>query len=91
MSHWQNLFPGEILSVQYEELVTDQERVSRQLIDYIGLEWDERCLDFHHNQRDVRTFSNIQVRQPMYQSSMNRWKHHEKHLQPLIDVLQQSP
>ncbi len=90
MSHWQKLFPGEIFTVQYEELVMDQERVSKQLIDYLGLEWDEKCLDFHNNERDVRTISNMQVRQPMYKNSMNRWKHYEKHLQPLIDVLQQA-
>jgi len=88
MSHWQNLFPGEILNVQYEELVMDQERVSKQLIDYLGLDWDEKCIDFHNNERPVMTPSNIQVRQPMYKNSMNRWKHYEKHLQPLIDVLQ---
>ena len=90
MCHWHKLFPGEILNVQYEELVMDQERVSKQLIDYIGLEWDEKCLDFHSNERPVMTASNIQVRQPMYENSMNRWKHYEKHLQPLIEVLQQA-
>jgi len=90
MSHWQKLFPGEILNVQYEELVMDQERVSKQLIDYLGLEWDEKCLKFHDNERVVMTPSNIQVRQPMYKNSMNRWKPYEKHLQPLIEVLQQA-
>ena len=90
MSHWHKLFPGEIFTVQYEELVMDQERVSKQLIDYLGLKWDEKCLDFHNNERDVRTISNMQVRQPMYKNSMNRWKHYEKHLQPLIEVLQQA-
>ncbi len=89
MSHWQDLFPDEIFTVQYEELVMDQETVSKQLIDYVGLEWDEKCLEFHNNERDVRTVSNMQVRQPMYKNSMNRWKHYEKHLQPLIEVLQQ--
>ena len=88
MSHWHRLFPGEIFDVQYEELVMDQERVSKQLIDYLGLEWHEKCLDFHNNERDVRTHSNIQVRQPMYKNSINRWKHYESHLQPLIEVLQ---
>ncbi len=88
MSHWHNLFPGEIFTVQYEELVMGQETVSKQLIDYLGLEWDEKCLDFHNNERDVRTISNMQVRKPMYKNSMNRWKHYEKHLQPLIEVLQ---
>ena len=90
MSHWQNLFPGQIFDVQYEDLVMDQERVSKQLIDYLGLEWDDKCLDFHNNERDVRTHSNIQVRQPMYKTSINRWKPYEKHLQPLIEVLQQA-
>ncbi len=90
MSNWKNLFPGEIFTVQYEELVMDQERISKQLIDYIGLEWDEKCLDFHANERTVTTPSNIQVRQPMYKKSMNRWKPYEKHLQPLIEVLQQA-
>jgi hypothetical protein len=88
MSHWQTIFPGEILTVRYEELVVDQERVSRQLIDYLGLEWDEKCIDFHNNQRNVMSPSNIQVRQPMYKSSMNKWKNFEKHIQPLINVLQ---
>jgi len=88
MSHWQNLFPGEILNVQYEELVMDQESVSRQLIEYIGLEWDEKCIDFHNNERTVMSPSNMQVRQPIYKNSINRWKPYEKHLQPLIEVLQ---
>ena len=87
MSHWQALFPGEILTVQYEDLVTDQEAVSRQLVDYIGLDWDENCLDFHNNERAVMTASNIQVRQPMYKDSINRWQRYEKHLQPLIEML----
>ncbi len=90
MSHWQDLFRGEIFTVQYEEMVMDQERVSKQLIDYLGLEWDEKCLDFHDNERDVRTISNMQVRQPMYKDSINRWKPYEEHLQPLIEVLQQA-
>ncbi len=90
MSHWESLFPGQIFTVQYEKLVTDQETISRRLIDYLGLEWDEKCLDFHNNERVVMTSSNIQVRQPMYKDSINRWKPYEKHLQPLIEVLQQA-
>jgi len=90
MSHWESLFPGEILNLRYEELVMDQERVSKQLIDFLGLEWDEKCLDFHNNERDVRTSSNIQVRQPMYKNSIDRWKPYERQLQPLIEVLQRN-
>ena len=89
MSHWENLFPGEIFTLQYEELVMDQEKISRQLIDYVGLQWDENCLDFHNNKRVVMSPSNIQVRQPMYKKSINRWKVYEKHLQSLIETLQQ--
>ena len=90
MTHWKNLFPGEIFTVQYEELVENQARVSKRMIDHLGLEWDEKCLDFHTNERNVMTPSNLQVRQPMYKNSINRWKRYEKHLQPLINVLQQA-
>ncbi len=88
MAHWQKLFPGEIFTVQYEELVMDQQGVSKQMIDYLGLEWDENCIDFHNNERNVMSPSNIQVRQPIYGSAVDRWKNYEKHLQPLIDILQ---
>ena len=67
----------------------DQERVTRQLIDYLDLEWDEKCLNFHENERNIMSSSNMQIREPMYKSSMNRWKNYEKHLQPLIKALQQ--
>jgi hypothetical protein len=76
--------------VRYEELVEDQERVSKRMIDYLGLEWDEKCLDFHNNERNVMTPSNLQVRQPIYKNSVNRWKHYEKYIQPLIEVLQKA-
>lgn len=87
MEHWSSLFPSEILNVQYEELVMNQEIVSRQLIEYLGLEWDESCLDFYNNKRAVRTTSNLQVRQPIYNNSINRWKHYEKHLEPLAAII----
>ena len=88
MAHWQSVLPGEILTVRYEELVEDQEGVSKRLVDHLGLEWDARCLDFHHNERNVMSPSNIQVRQPMYGSSINRWQRYAAHLQPLIAALQ---
>jgi len=89
MKHWQERFPGEIHTVQYEELVADQEKVSRQLIEYLGLDWDEKCLDFYNNDRNVMTPSNTQVRQPIYTDSIDRWKRYEKNLRPLIDAMQQ--
>ncbi|MBT7950349.1 MAG: tetratricopeptide repeat protein [Gammaproteobacteria bacterium] len=87
MDHWLNLFPGDILTVQYEELVRNQEEVSRQLVQHIGLDWDDNCIDFHLNKRPVRTASSVQVRQPIYTRSIERWKHYEKQLAPLMEVL----
>ena len=89
MAHWDEVFPSEIMTVQYEDLVLDLETISRRLIDHLGLEWDERCLDFHNNRRPVRTASNAQVRRPIYKHSVNRWKHYEKHLGPLLSLLHQ--
>ncbi|MCZ6804536.1 MAG: sulfotransferase [Proteobacteria bacterium] len=88
VSHWRSLFSAEIFEVQYEELVSNQEEVSKQLIAYIGLEWDEKCMNSHTNKRTVRTASNLQVRKPMYRGSINRWKQYEKQLKPLIEILQ---
>ncbi len=90
MAHWHTLFPSDIFDVKYEALISNQEEMSHQLIDYLGLEWDEHCLAFYNNKRAVRTASNLQVRQPIYNKSINRWKRYEEHLQPLITVLQNS-
>jgi len=87
MTHWERLFSTEILTVQYEELISNQEKFSRQMIEYLGLEWDERCLDFHQNERAVHNFSSMQVRQPIYTGAVNRWKRYEKQLAPLIEIL----
>lgn len=87
MSHWNNIFKDKIFEVDYETLVENQEEVSRQLLEYIGLDWDNRCLNFENNIRAVRTASNLQVRKPMYKSSLNKWKRYEKGLRPLIEIL----
>lgn len=87
MKHWEQLFPSRIFTLQYEELVMNQEAVSRQLIEYLGLEWDERCLDFHESERAVNTFSSQQVRKRIYTQSVNRWKHYEHQLAPLAAIL----
>jgi tetratricopeptide (TPR) repeat protein len=88
MAHWRSLFAVEIFELQYEEIVMDQEKVSRQLVAYLGLEWDKKCLGFYKNKRAVRTTSNFQVRKPIYTKSINRWKQYEKHLGPLMETLQ---
>ena len=83
MSHWREVLPIRFYEVQYEELIEDQERISRELIDYLGLDWDERCLAFHQTKRAVRTASNWQVRQPMFKTARKRWKNYEKNLAQL--------
>jgi hypothetical protein len=87
MEHWRQVLPTRIYEVDYEELVRDQERVSRELVAFCGLGWDDRCLRFHENARTVQTASKLQVRRPMYASSVSRWKRYERHLQPLQHAL----
>ena len=78
MSHWRSVLPAEfMLDVPYEELVADQEAWTRKMLDFIGLEWDERCLDFHNSQRQVVTASAWQVRQKIYKTSVARWRNYE--------------
>jgi len=76
-----------MLEVPYEGMVADQEGTSRAMVDFIGLEWDEACLAFHKEARAVRTVSSDQVRQPIYDRSVARWRHYEQQLGPLIDAL----
>ncbi|MBA4190347.1 MAG: hypothetical protein C0467_20360 [Planctomycetaceae bacterium] len=87
MAHWREVIPLRMYEVVYEELIDNQEAISRDLIRFLGLEWDERCLDFHKTERPVQTASKLQVRQPIYKTSMKRWKRYEAHLQPLIQAL----
>ena len=87
MTHWREVLPAPIFEVNYEDLVANQETVSRDLVDFCGLDWDERCLAFHENPRPVLTASALQVRQPMYHSSVGRWKKYRAHLKPLIEAL----
>jgi tetratricopeptide (TPR) repeat protein len=84
MAHWRAVLPpGFILDVPYEELVADQDTWSRKMLDFIGLEWDVRVLEFHANRRQVTTASAWQVRQKIYKSSVARWHNYEKFIGPL--------
>ena len=88
MLHWRNALPRDrILEIHYEENVANPEQEARRMLTYLGLPWNPSCLDFHKNMRTVRTASVTQVRKPMYSTSVARWKHFEKHLGPLINVL----
>ncbi|MET2827682.1 tetratricopeptide repeat-containing sulfotransferase family protein [Mesorhizobium shangrilense] len=87
MQHWNQVFPGLIFENSYETLVGDQEAQSRRLIDHLGLPWDDACLRFFDRDGSVNTPSRWQVRQPIYKSSVKRWKNYEKEIQPLIEAL----
>lgn len=76
-----------MLDISYEELVDDIEGQARRLIEYCGLAWDDRCIAFHRNERPVRTASAVQVRQPLFRSSLQRWRKYEANLGPLLQEL----
>lgn len=87
MRHWAAVLPLPVFDLSYEELTADQEGVSRRMVAFCGLPWDDRCLRFNETQRAVRTASALQVRKPMYGSSVGRWKRYEPFLTPLLEEL----
>jgi len=87
MAHWREVLPIPMLDVRYEDLVADQEAQSRRVVEFAGLEWDDRCLRFHETDRTVVTASHAQVRRPMYRDSLARWRRYEAHLGPLLAAL----
>ncbi|MGD0133084.1 MAG: tetratricopeptide repeat protein [Bryobacteraceae bacterium] len=88
MAHWRSVLPpGVMLDVSYENVVDDLEGQARRLIHFCGLPWDDRCIAFHRTGRPVRTASAVQVRQPLFRSSLDRWRHYEAFLGPLLAEL----
>ena len=87
MDHWRKTAPIRIFDIEYESLVSNHEENCRALIEFCDLPWDDRCLEFHKAKRSVRTASNWQVRQPLYGSSVGRWRKYEKHLGALQQEL----
>lgn len=87
MAHWHKVLPGRVLDVQYEELVAEPEMQIRRLIEYCGLEWEAACLNFHETERPIESASSEQVRQPLYTTSVNNWRHYENQLTELIETL----
>jgi len=88
MSHWRATLPAAaMLEVPYESLVAHQEAWSRKMLQFIGLPWDPRCLDFHQTSRSVMTASKWQVRQKMSGSSIQRWRNYEPFIGPLLTLL----
>jgi tetratricopeptide (TPR) repeat protein len=87
MAHWRAVLrPGTLLDLPYEQLVADQEGWTRKILDFLGLEWDERVLNFHETKRAVVTASFWQVRQKIFKSSVQRWRNYEKFIGPLRDL-----
>jgi hypothetical protein len=87
MDHWDKVLPGKILRVRYEEVVADLETQVRRLLDYCGLPFEEACLNFHQNERAVRTASSEQVRQPIFKSGVDQWENFSNFLDPLRNKL----
>ncbi len=87
MDHWDEVLPGRVHRVQYEDMVGDTENQIRQLLDYCGLPFEEGCLKFYETKRAVRTPSSEQVRQPIYKGALELWRHYEAHLDPLKAAL----
>jgi tetratricopeptide (TPR) repeat protein len=87
MDHWQQLFPDQILLVNHEDMVSDTQAQIRRMLAFCGLEFEQACVDFHKNKRAVKTPSAQQVRQPIYSSGLEQWKHFEPYLQELKDSL----
>jgi hypothetical protein len=88
MEHWRRVLPpGVMLEVEYEKLIEDLEGEARRVIAHCDLEWDAACLSFHETERPVRTASAQQVRQPVYRSSIGRWRPYARPLSPLIEAL----
>ncbi|MEJ2128917.1 MAG: sulfotransferase [Woeseiaceae bacterium] len=83
MSYWRERFPDNILDLDYDRLTEHQEDETRRLLEFCGLDWQDRCLEFHTTERQVRTISASQVRQRMYQGSSAAWKKYERHLRQL--------
>ena len=87
MQHWRITLSIPMLTLRYEDIVANVEKFSRQLIEFCGLEWNDACLDFHRNDRVVSTLSSEQIRRPIYNSSVGRWKNYRQHIGELLKIL----
>ena len=90
MAHWRQVFPGQFLDLDYEALVDDQEGMTRRLLEFCGLPWEDACLAFHEDQRPSATASAAQVRQPLYRHARDQWRRYTRQLEPLASRLRQA-
>lgn len=89
IEHWKSVLPDRILEVKYEDLIASQESQTRRLLEYCDLSWEDACLEFHKNEAPSSTQSALQVRQPIYNSSVDLWRNLKKELEPLASVLRE--
>ena len=87
MEYWEQLFPGRILHLEYESIIRDQGRATDDLLRFCGLDFEAACLEFHRTERVVRTASFAQVRQPLYGSSVGRYRNYATHLKGLAATI----
>jgi tetratricopeptide (TPR) repeat protein len=87
VKHWQKLPTMGWLEFPYESVIADLETQARQLIEYVGFDWDPSCLNFHETKRQVRTASVSQVREPIYKTSVSKWQNYEKEITPFLDEM----
>ena len=87
MRHWQNVLPLQIHEVRYEDMVSEPERHAKDMISYIGLDWEDSCLEERQSKREVKTASMWQVRDKIYKTSVDKWRIYEEQLKPLTDIL----
>jgi len=87
IKHWEIVLPKKMFRVSYEQLIANQESVSKQMINFCKLDWEEECLNFHSTRREVNTASAVQVRKPIYKTSVNLWEKFKENLDPLITEL----
>jgi tetratricopeptide (TPR) repeat protein len=88
MEHWDTVLPGKVLRVQHEEVVADLEGNVRRLLEFCGLEFEPRCVEFYKTERSVRTASSEQVRRPIFKDGLDQWRHFESWLEPLKAALE---
>ena len=87
MAHWESVLPDFVLTVNHEDVVDDLEKQVHRMLDFCGLTFEQSCIDFHKTKRNIKTPSSEQVRQPIYKSATEQWRHFEQYLDPLKKVV----
>ena len=86
ITYWNQIFTGDIFHLSYEELVSNQETVTRKLLEHCDLSWNDKCLDFSNTNNMIKTASQVQVRKGLYADAVGRWRKYEPYIQPLIPL-----